>query len=337
MEPEKDTDFLKNIPANRKHIDELYSRGKITAEARIHALQILFPYRQWQLWVSRLLLIIGLTLILSGIAYFFAFNWADISSDLKLYSIQLSILGCLIGGYFYGFKSTSGKIFLFCASILIGVFCAVFGQTYHTASVDFHFFRSWALLILPWTLLSRSAAQWVLFYILAHLSFFGWCDLYSYLDASEDLFCAYLILINLAVVFLREYLVRYPRYSWLKSQWMRIFFILSTLAMLFSSSVCYILKMKDVTVLFNINGLVGFLGHGILYFIYRYKFRSFWGLSLTLLSFCVLFEFFIFIKLTDDYFTWSESRTYFLAGIVTLIIFSLASIHLQKIARRKDF
>ena len=48
---------------------------------------------------------------------------------------------------------------LIAASVLVGVLLAVIGQVYHTGADAYSLFAAWTLLILPWTLASRSAAR----------------------------------------------------------------------------------------------------------------------------------------------------------------------------------
>lgn len=85
--------ILEHIPADRRLVEELYVHGKITHEAKEHALEFLYPSDKWGLWISRLLLAIGTALVLSGVVYFFVFNWAKITPLLKLSSLQIGMWG----------------------------------------------------------------------------------------------------------------------------------------------------------------------------------------------------------------------------------------------------
>ena len=50
---------LKQIPADRKLINDLYANKQITLEARNCALNFVYPTKQWKLWISRFLLTVG--------------------------------------------------------------------------------------------------------------------------------------------------------------------------------------------------------------------------------------------------------------------------------------
>ena len=125
---------LEAIPANRKLVEQLYSQAQIGRAARDYALDYLYPRKLWGLWASRLLLALGVSLVLAGIIYFFAFNWARIDPLVKLMAIQVGMVGCLTGAYYYSLSSLYGRTLLLSASVLIGIFLAVFGQIYQTGA-----------------------------------------------------------------------------------------------------------------------------------------------------------------------------------------------------------
>jgi hypothetical protein len=54
MDTETNSYTLNQIPADRRLVDQLYSHGKISSEAREYALNLLCPHNQWGLWISRL-------------------------------------------------------------------------------------------------------------------------------------------------------------------------------------------------------------------------------------------------------------------------------------------
>ena len=62
------------------------------------------------------------------------------------------------------------------ASILMGGLLALFGQTYQTGADTFELFASWAALILPWVLIGRFAALWVVWIAIVNLAitFYFW-------------------------------------------------------------------------------------------------------------------------------------------------------------------
>ena len=93
---------LDKIPANRQMLEELRARNLLSPQAHADALEMIHPPRNWGLWVSRLLLGLGVTLVLSGIVYFFAFNWAAVPDFAKFGLIITGFIGCVASACLVG-------------------------------------------------------------------------------------------------------------------------------------------------------------------------------------------------------------------------------------------
>ena len=100
-----------NQPANIRIIRKLYSDGLLTDHAFEKACSIIHPTKSWVSWARIRLLFLGSALILAGIIFFFAYNWAVMNKFIKFGFIEASILICLIGSYKSGLKKISGKVF----------------------------------------------------------------------------------------------------------------------------------------------------------------------------------------------------------------------------------
>ena len=109
------------VPANRRLVEELYAHGYLTATARLAALEFLNPRDQWGLWISRLFLVVGSALALSGVVYFFAFNWSQIPPIAKFVSIQIGIVAAVGTASVCGLTGTIGRVLMVGASVLVGV------------------------------------------------------------------------------------------------------------------------------------------------------------------------------------------------------------------------
>ena len=122
------------------------------------------------LWLDRGLLFLGLGLTLSGVVFFFAYNWEGMHRLLKLSMIEAGIIGALITALISGLSGLRGKLALLVASVLVGVFLAVYGQIYQTGADAWQLFAGWAGLIAAWTLLSRLQALWGLWLVVGHVA-----------------------------------------------------------------------------------------------------------------------------------------------------------------------
>ncbi|MEM6456810.1 MAG: DUF2157 domain-containing protein, partial [Acidobacteriota bacterium] len=109
-------------------------------------------------WLDHGLLFLGLGLALSGVVFFFAYNWEGMHRLVKLGLVEAGIAAAFSVAALSGLSGLRGKLALLTSSVLVGVCLAVFGQVYQTGADPWELFASWALLILPWTLLSRFQA-----------------------------------------------------------------------------------------------------------------------------------------------------------------------------------
>lgn len=121
----------------------------------------------WGRWGRNALLALAVGQILAGIAFFFAFNWAELPPFAKLGLIQGGIVLCVAGAWFGRASRVAWDALVTAAAVLVGVLLAVFGQIYQTGADAYSLFVGWALLILPWVLLSRALAPWALWLAVA--------------------------------------------------------------------------------------------------------------------------------------------------------------------------
>ncbi len=323
--------ILQKIPANRRFVEELYAHGKITYEAKEYALDVLYPADKWGVWVSRLLLAIGSALVLCGIIYFFAFNWAKITPLVKLSSLQVGMVGCLIGAYFYSLKRTSGQILLLSASVLTGVFMAVFGQIYQTGADAYQLFMMWSLLTLGWTVISNFAPQWILWLAITNTFLILWWEQAALPERDmEHMIYIYLAALNGGALAFREYFVANYNKEWLQPRWIRILLTLAVLLPMLIPIVVYVVEPGRATPSIATGAIIGFIGHGLLYAFYRYKMQDMWSLAAIMLSVCIIVEA-AGLKILAEMFNDVEFFMFLLMGGMTLGIFTAAVIYLRKI------
>jgi len=336
MDTEKHSDTLDQIPANRRLVEELYAHGKITRDARDYALSLLHPHTQWGLWVSRLLLTLGTVLVLSGIVYFFAFNWTKIPPAVKLFSIQFCLIGCLVGAYFCSLERLMGQILLLSATVLVGVFMAVFGQIYQTGADAYQLFMMWSLLTLGWTFLSNFSAQWVAWLVITNIFLVLWWQQAALPTRNiEFMIFAYMALFNGTALALREYFSVVKAYGWLEVRWTRVLLTLVTLGVMLIPILVWILNPKGAVDSIMLSSFIGLIGHGVFYYVYRYRIPDMWSLAAVILSVCVIIEVGGF-KILSEMLDRTESIMFFLMGMMTLCVFTSAIIYLRKTAQEME-
>lgn len=330
MEPNCSS-ILNKIPANRRLVEELYAHGKITHKAKEYALDTLYPADKWGLWISRLLLTIGATLVLCGVVYFFAFNWAKITPFVKLSSIQVGMVGCLICAYFYSLNRISGQVLLLSASVLTGVFMAVFGQIYQTGADAYQLFMMWSLLILGWTIISNFAPQWIFWLAVTNTFLILWWQQAALPERDmEGMIFVFLIVFNGIALGLREYFSTDKDKEWIQPRWIRVLLTIVALLPMLIPVVIFVVEPSRATISISTAAFIGFVGHCLMYAFYRYKVKDMWSLAAITLSVCIIVEALglkILAEMLDDILFFM----FLLMGLMTLCVFTFAVIYLRKI------
>ncbi|HKB81690.1 MAG TPA: DUF2157 domain-containing protein, partial [Burkholderiales bacterium] len=124
----------------------------------------------WQRFLDQLLLWLGALLLAAGVIFFFAYNWNDLGRIAKFGLVEALIVAALIVVWRIGLEHIAGKVTLLAVSLFVGALLALVGQTYQTGADTFELFAAWAVLILPWVLVGRLAALWLVWLGLLNLA-----------------------------------------------------------------------------------------------------------------------------------------------------------------------
>ncbi len=338
---EQAEDALSEIVISEVMVDELVSNRLITDEAREYALGLIGPKRNWKFWTSRSLLFWGTALLLSGIICFFAFNWMKIPPMLKLTCIQLTVLTCLISSYYSGLHGMLGKILLLSASVLTGVFLAVFGQIYQTGANSYNLFMMWAILILPFVLIGEFSGLWAIWLVIANIFIVLYFDQsipYSiHIIVMENYYKFALglciVLFNSAFLALRED-VAAKGIQWPDHRWTRIALVVPVIfySALLIINFIFSRSAEPMQIFIILCTILFALVHAVCYLIYRYKLPDMWVLTTIILSVCLILETLV-VRLTSNVDRLDRLSTLVIISCATLTIFTLAIKILLTIAR----
>ena len=203
---------LLGISIDRYRLDELTSCGALQPAQRRMALDLVHPPRQWAQWTMALLVAFGTGLVLTGVIYFFAYNWDAVPDLVKLGGLQIAVVLATGGAWWLGPDRLAGRMSLIAATCLVGVFLAVFGQIYQTGADSWQLFALWAALITPWTLVSRMPVLWLIWLVLVNLAVTLWWEISM---PRGDPFDSHQLMLHAAilatVLVLREWLVMRTR------------------------------------------------------------------------------------------------------------------------------
>lgn len=124
----------------------------------------------WRSFLDRLLLWSGGLALAVSLLFFIAYNWIEMGRFAKFAIVQVC-MAATIGAYWkLGTHTTAAKVALLMASIFLGVLLALYGQTYQTGADPWQLFFVWALLMLPWAIIARFSAIWVVWLVLLNIS-----------------------------------------------------------------------------------------------------------------------------------------------------------------------
>ncbi|WP_162928493.1 DUF2157 domain-containing protein [Shewanella japonica] len=240
------------MTSNRTQMIELIEQDKIAEHHLNQALQLsgVTPNTQrWFQFVNQLLAWFGGLALMFSVLFFIAYNWHEMGRFAKFMLVEVLIVLSVIGYYFLDKKArktqqtegsalsepskapfsivsqfkvsdTVAKIPLLMASIFFGVLLALFGQTYQTGADPWQLFFNWALLIIPWVIIGRLSALWMVWIGLLNLAVllyfleFGGVGLFGHQDLNA-LWSVFSI--NAIALLCWELMSR--RYTWLTVRW----------------------------------------------------------------------------------------------------------------------
>lgn len=301
MSKSVDKTDLNEIHVDKHLIHELSAHGLISSRAREYALSLLYPEHHWGLWVSRLLLVVGISLFFAGIITFFAFNWTALTPLMKMGSVQILLLASLCASYYYGISHLAGKLFLLIATVLVGVFLVVFSQVYQTGADAYTLFFMWAALTVVWALIGDFAPLWVVWiailntglYLFLTTHVLGVPGMWWLSRVKSSFAFSYLAVLNAFFLVIREYLA-IKKIAWVQSPWTRFVLILSVVSFLFWPTFMIVIgeyKLKDLSMHEIVVGPLLYTVMTIaLFVVYRYTLRDVVACAVILLSACVMLD-----------------------------------------------
>jgi uncharacterized membrane protein len=153
------------MPSHRHLITDYIDRGVIPAEqceAALGAARIRPGGAEWRRFADRLMLWLGILSLAFALMFFIAYNWNDMGRFAKFGIVEGAMVLAVFAYFRSGGKTVAGKASILGASMALGVLLALYGQTYQTGADTWQLFFSWGMLMLPWTVIARLPAMWIL-------------------------------------------------------------------------------------------------------------------------------------------------------------------------------
>jgi len=216
-------------------LQALRSAGLVSARGYAAAVDAVRDEAFWARWGMRALLALGVGQFLAGVVFFFAYNWNDLSDIAKFAVVETALAIAVGGALLVGLDRVFGQMLLIAASVLTGVLLAVIGQMYQTGADAFELFLAWAALILPWTIISRHAAHWLLWLVVAETALVLYCEqvLVPINELRSEL-VGVLVGATIAMALAGRELAVHRGVAWLSGHWTRLVLLFAGLVALFA-------------------------------------------------------------------------------------------------------
>lgn len=174
---------------SRRTIDNLIQQGQLPiehADSAAIALEVYPSKHSWRMFFDIAALIIGVVALVLSLVFFIAYNWFNMGKLGKFALVEGALVITII---VYAYLSYTRQykfiqqLLLLIASIITGSLLALFGQVYQTGADSWELFFSWALLIIPWVIMARLPALWLLWLGLINAFILSYSDVLLYLNA----------------------------------------------------------------------------------------------------------------------------------------------------------
>lgn len=150
-----------DISITSKHSNRSKEQIKKLLEQYVYA-----NNEDWRKFINLFLLILGIGFFVSGVIFFFAYNWADLNKFMKIGIVLILLITTVVCGIQLKIKESYKNMLLTAASVIVGVLFAIFGQIYQTGANAYDFFLAWTLFITIWVLAINFYPLWLLYMIL---------------------------------------------------------------------------------------------------------------------------------------------------------------------------
>lgn len=211
------------IPPRSQFID-LMEQGAIPMDKigdALKAARVAPNGSAWRTFIDQLLLWLGGLALAFAVLFFIAFNWDDIGRFAKFGMVEGLIILAIVVFCTVGHHTAAGKVSLLFATVCLGVLLALFGQTYQTGADPWQLFFSWAMLMLPWAIIGRFSAIWVVWIMLLNISLilyyqtFG--GIFRFMSGSQTEVLWLIFILNTLLLIAWELMT--ATWHWMSERW----------------------------------------------------------------------------------------------------------------------
>ncbi len=163
--------------------------------------------QDWGKFIQLTLASLGIGFLVSGVIFFFAYNWADLHKFAKIGLLEALVIIACVGAVRVKNNAVLRNSLLMGTSMLVGALFAVFGQIYQTGANAYDFFLGWAMSITIWAAISDFAPIWLLYLVLLNTTLGCYADQVAQHWSGELMFTL-LFLLNVTALFITGFIAK---------------------------------------------------------------------------------------------------------------------------------
>lgn len=283
-----------NVKVSHEDLRSMYRDDMISEQQYLDALHysgIIPDKHHWRSFLQVLLSSLGTVFLLTGILFFFAFNWAEMSKWQKFAGIELFIILAALFAWIKGPHKLSGKLGTLAAGTLIGVLMAVYGQIYQTGADPYELFMYWGIILLPLVVAVRLPAFWIMWMVIVNLAI----SLYVeqglgggiYLDYTPHFLVALNLVFLVVWNFMQSRQIKWMQEPW--TNWIVAIACLVAATMMAGMTIENLPHEWSEHKVYNtLSALLYIVVAGGFFYFYQFVKRDLFILSLVIISVCIL-------------------------------------------------
>lgn len=223
---------------------------------------------RWRHFLDQLMLAVGALALVCAVVFFIAYNWDALGHYAQFALVQGLMILAILAWWRLGTETIAARAGLMIAAVMLGALLALYGQTYQTGADNWQLFAAWALFMLPWAMVGRFAALWLMWLALLNLSAILYFQVFRGLlwisfGSGDDLLWLLLMLNTAAWIFWE---LASGRFVWLAFRWaVRLIAIASGTAI----TLLVLRSVFESGTLSFLSWLVFSAWLGAVYFVYR--------------------------------------------------------------------
>lgn len=291
------------------------------------------PKPQWHNWIQQLLLLLGSSLFMAGVIFFFAYNWAAMSPIYKFSLIQCAILLLAGTSHYLGRNTLSGQTALAACVVMIGVLMAVFGQIYQTGADSYELFLGWAVLGFGLVVYSRFSGLWLIWLIICTTGILLFWDQVAHPGYKLSYPLCFLILASFhtcGLIFFETGVGR--RHLRQQGAWLNPLLLAVILTFLTLPVLELIFSWQQAEPINQLNGVIWLLTLSLSFLYYRFKRPDFLAIFLVLTTACII----VTLSLCRLFFVYGfhshvDEGIFLISGMVILALVGITAMWLKRI------